>query len=94
VDVGLHHHRPQGPIDAATALEDRREEAPLAQLGHAQLDVSGLGREQSRPGPVALVAAGLGQLGLDEGLEDELQASTNHVEVAAGANGVQEIANV
>jgi hypothetical protein len=26
VDIGLHHHREQGPVDASAMLEDGREE--------------------------------------------------------------------
>ena len=48
VDVGLHHHRIEGLIDAATRFEDRREERTLAELGDAQLDIAGLGRDQAR----------------------------------------------
>ena len=38
VDVGLHDHRPQGPVDAPARLEQGREEAALAQLGDPQLE--------------------------------------------------------
>ena len=49
-DVGLHHHRVQRLVDPPARLEDRREERALAQLGDAQLDIAGLGRQQARGG--------------------------------------------
>jgi hypothetical protein len=33
LDVGLHHHRVQGLVDAAAGLEDHREDDPLRSLG-------------------------------------------------------------
>jgi hypothetical protein len=58
---------------------------PLRSLGDAKLHIAGLGRQQPGRGPVALVGAGLGplvaigadrlcELGLDQSLEDQLQA--------------------
>ena len=48
VDVGLHDDGVEGLINAPAALQDAREEAPLAQLGDLQLHVAGLGGEQAR----------------------------------------------
>ena len=52
--------RPPSPprkrlVDPAARLEDRREERPLAQLRDPQLDVTGLGGQQPRPGPLRSV---------------------------------------
>ena len=101
MDVGLHHHRPQGPVDAAAGLEEGGEEAALAELGDVELDVAGLGGEQPSSGAVAvrgalggtLVAPGadaLGGLEVDEGLEDELHGAADDVDVAAGGDRFQQ----
>ena len=50
VDVGLHHHRPQRPVDPPPRLEQRREERARPQLGDPQLQVAGLGGEQRARG--------------------------------------------
>ena len=79
--VGLHDHGVEGLVDAPAGLEDRGEEAAFPQLGDAELDVAGLGRDQARPVPVALghppfgafIASGAdlgGRFGLDQLLED------------------------
>ena len=60
VDVGLHHHRVQGLVDAPSGFEDRREERALAELGDPQLDVTGLGRQHPRPVTVAFGDPGVG----------------------------------
>jgi hypothetical protein len=52
VDVGLHDHRPEGPVDPPPRLQQRREERAGAELGDAQLDVAGLGREEPTPSAV------------------------------------------
>ena len=91
---GLHDHRPQGPVDAPTGLQQRREEAAVAQLGNGQLYVAGPGRPQPGAAAVAmggavvgaLVAAGadlLGRLQVDEGLQHELHGLPQEVEVAS-----------
>lgn len=59
VHPGLHHHRIQGLVDPAAAFEDDGEERALPQLRDPQFDITGLGRDQPRPGPVALGRAGL-----------------------------------
>ncbi len=80
-DIGLHHHGVEGLVDPAPGLEDRGEEAALAQFGDGELDVAGLGRDKADPVPVALghpIFAALigpgadhaGRFGLDELLED------------------------
>ena len=105
VHVGLHDHGEQGPVDAPAPLQDRGEEAALAQLGDLQVDVAGLGGEQALPGAVApgaallgaLVAGGtdaLGRLGLDQRLEHQLHALADHIDVSAGANRVQQVGKV
>jgi hypothetical protein len=97
VHVG-HHHGEEGPVDAAPALEDLREERALAELGNLQLDVPGLGG-QPRAVPVAVVLALLsppvwtgsdhrGRLRLDEDLQDDLDAA-DEVDVAAGTERVE-----
>ena len=69
---------------------------PRAQLRDLELDVAGLGREQARPMAVAVVRALVGslvgcgadhagRLGLDERLEDELDARADQIDVAACA---------
>ena len=55
VDVGLHHHREQGPVDAPAPFQDRREEAALAQLRDLQLNVAGLGGQQPSRLPLRCV---------------------------------------
>ena len=40
-DVGLHHHRPQGPVDPPAGFQQRWEEAPRPEAWDAQLDVTG-----------------------------------------------------
>jgi hypothetical protein len=42
VDVGLHHHRQQRPVDPAAGLQQGGEEGPLAQLGDLELDIARL----------------------------------------------------
>ena len=58
--VGLHDHRVQGLVDAPPRFQDAREEAAFAELGDAELDVAGLGRDGLRPVPVALGSPRLG----------------------------------
>jgi hypothetical protein len=100
--ISLHHHRQQGPVDAAARLQQRREERPLAQLGDPQLHVAGLGRQQPGPGAVAVGrAAGrsliavsadlLGGLSLDQGLPHQRERLADDVQVAAGAQCIQQL---
>ena len=102
VDVGLHHHRVQRLVDAAPWLEDRREERSFAQLGDLQLDVAGLGRQQTWPGPIALsdsgvgafVAVGadpLGRFDLDQLLHHQTHRVTDEVDTLAGTERVQQL---
>ena len=49
VQVGLHHHGKQALIDPATALQQRREERPGAQLGDPQLQIPGDRGQGPRP---------------------------------------------
>ena len=105
VHVGLHNHGEQGPVDPAPTFQDAREEAALAELGDLQIDVAGLGREQSVPGAVALGRAGTrplesigsdlgGRLGVDQGLEHHLDAPAHDVDVSAGADSVEQFVQV
>jgi hypothetical protein len=83
VQVGLHHHREQRLVDPAAALQQAGEKRPGPQLGDAQLQLPGRGRQQARAVAVALGrplrrplvwgSADHGrELGLDEGLVDGL----------------------
>jgi hypothetical protein len=100
--VGLHHDRPQGPVDAPAWLQQRGEERARSQLGDPQLEVAGFGREQplavavamGRPLGAALVGSRsdlLGGLHLDQGLQHQLQPRADKVEVAAGAKRIQQL---
>ena len=102
VDVGLHDDRPEGPVDPPPRLEEGREERAGPELGDAQLDVAGLGRQEPAPTPVAvgrplvgpLVPAGadgLVGLELDQLLEDERHRLAHDVGAAAGADGVEQL---
>lgn len=62
LDVGLHHDRVEGLVDAAPRLEDDGEERALAELGYPPADVAGLGGDQPWTGAVALGHARLGAL--------------------------------
>ena len=77
---------PQGLIDPAARLQQRREERPDPHLRDPQLDVTRRCRQQPGPGPVALVRAGLdplvrrgadrrGELGVDQLLHPVLAAA-------------------
>jgi hypothetical protein len=100
VDVGLHHHRVHRLVDPPARLQDAREEAALAQLGDAQLDVTGLDRQQPRPGTVAfghpaigaLIPSGtdlLGRFGLDQLFQHQLHRVTDHIGGYAGTERLQ-----
>jgi hypothetical protein len=101
---GLHHHRQQGPVDAAARLQQGGEEGALPQLGDLEFHVAGLGRQQPRAGPIAmgraargpLVTVGadhLGRFGVDQCLQDHGQPLADDVEITAGAQRVQQISN-
>ena len=105
VDVGLHHHREQGPVDAPAPLEDGGEERSLPQLGDLELHIPGLRGQQAVPAAVALGrssfgalealgADDIGRLGLDQRLQDELDAFADHVDVPAGADRVEQAGHV
>jgi hypothetical protein len=76
--------------DAPASLEHARIERALAQFGDLELHVVGLGREQTRPGPVALCGARqrafvplgldhLGRLDVDERLVKKADHLANQV---------------
>jgi len=46
VDIGLHDHRPQRPVDTPAGLEQGREESALAELRDMQLHIAGLGGQE------------------------------------------------
>jgi hypothetical protein len=102
VQIGLHHHREQGLVDPATAFQQRGEERPGPQLGDAQFQIPGGGRQQpravavalGRPFRCALVGGGAdhrGELGLDEGLVDGLGGLTDAVIDLRGRECVQDL---
>src|SRR3954452_20454284 len=101
-DVGLHHHRIQGLVDAAAGFEDDREERPLPQLRDPQLDVTGLGGQQpvtcavtlGHPGTGAFVLRGadqLGRLGFDQLLHDHPNRLADQIDAPPGAECVKEL---
>ena len=100
--IGLHHHRQQGPVDAAAGFQQRREEGALPQLGDAQFHIAGLGRQQPGAGPVAvggallgaLIGPGadvLGRLGVDQRLQHQSKTLADEVEVTAGAQCIKQL---
>jgi hypothetical protein len=102
LDIDLHHHRQQRPIDPPARLQQRGEERPLPQLGDRQLDVAGLGRQQPLAAAVAvrrasvgaLVAAGADDLlglGVNQGLQHHLHRHADHIDLTAGANPVEQL---
>jgi transposase InsO family protein len=60
LDIGLHDHRVERLIDAASRLEQRREETAVRQFRDLQLDIASLRREDPRPVTVPLVHAAVG----------------------------------
>jgi hypothetical protein len=87
-------------------MPGHRTEAPFdtshSELGDLELDVAGLGGQQpgaaavavGGPGGGAFVAAGadlLGGFGLNQRLEHQREGFTNHVQVAAGAQCIQQL---
>lgn len=102
VDVGLHDHRPQGPVDPPARFEQGRQERARPELGDAQLDVAGLGAEQPAAAAVAvgdplvgpLIAPGadrLAGLELDQLLEDQAHRVAQDVSVAPGTNCLEQL---
>ena len=75
VQVGLHHDGVEGLIDAAAPLEQRREERPQPQLRDVQVQIPGRGRQDPRPGPVALRRAA--DAAFERGCTDEAVASAS-----------------
>lgn len=57
VNVGLHDHRVQRPIDAATPFQQRGKERPGPQFGDLDLDIAGSGRHRLGPVPIAVGGA-------------------------------------
>jgi hypothetical protein len=105
VHVGLHHHREQRPVDPTPPLENRGEEAPVTQLRDCQLHIAGLRRQQLRSGAVALVRAALralmgtgtdrpGRFRVDERLEHHLHTRTDQIDIATGADRVEQLGQV
>ena len=77
----------------------------MAQLRDRQLDIAGLGRQQSRTGPVALGRATLralvtgradhlGRLRVDQSLKDHLHTRADQINIATGAHRVEELGQV
>jgi hypothetical protein len=104
-NVGLHHDGVERLVDTAAGLQDRREEAALAQLGDLQVDIACLRGQQPIPAAVALVRARrrplepagadvLGRLRVDQRLQHELDALADHVQVPAGADRVEQAGHV
>jgi len=90
VQVSLHHHCKQALIDPATPLQQRRKERPTAQLGDAQLQITGDGGQRARPRPIALIGPRIGalmragadhrgQFGIDERLIDRFGGLLNPI---------------
>ena len=102
VDVGLHHHRVQRLVDPSARLQDRREEAALAQLRDPQLDITSLGGQQPPPAAVAFghsavgafVAGGadlLGRFDLDQLLHHQPHRIANEINSFAGTERVEQL---
>ena len=94
MDVGLDHDGVEGLVDPTTALQDRREEAALAELRDLEIDVAGLGRQLPRPAAVAprsprdraLVRLGADVLSgflVDQGLVEERHHLAHEIEIGA-----------
>jgi len=105
VDVGLHHHREQGPIDPPATLENGREEAAVAQLRDREFDIAGLRGQQPRAGPVPLVRAArgplvrrsadhFGRLRVDQCLQHHLHAEADQIDIPTSAKRVEELGQV
>jgi len=105
VDIGLHDHGEQSPVDAAAPLQKAGEERALPQLGDGQLHVAGWRRQQPRAVAVALSGAALAAfvalgadpgtgLGLDELLQYPLQAGADGVGHLAGLESGEQFGQV
>jgi hypothetical protein len=107
VPIGLHHHCQQGSVNAAGWRQQRREERALPQLGDAQLQLAGLGRQQPGAGAIAVGGAGLGALiaagtdglvglGVDQRLQHQPSASrtTSRSPPARGASSSSDRADL
>src|SRR5918994_863279 len=105
VDVGLHHHREQGPVDPPAPLQQRREARPSAQLRDLQLDITSRCRQQPRTVTIALGRAAVGPLvrvgadhqggfGLDQLLENPLQRRADGVGHLAGLQRGEQVGQV
>jgi hypothetical protein len=55
MDIGLHDHPEQGPVDAPARLQQRGEERAFPELGKVQLDLASLGGQQPRAEPLRWV---------------------------------------
>lgn len=83
-------------VDAAAGLQQRREEAPVGQLGDLQLDVAGLSRQRPSPMTVSFIRSGLGafvagsadvvgRFELDQLLHHQADGVADQVDSVAGA---------
>jgi len=105
MDIRLHHHREQRPVDPTAAFQDRWKETPAAQLRDLQLDIASLGGQQSitvavppvRPATGTLVVLGadhLRRFRIDQRLQHELDTLADHVDIATGADRVEQTIHV
>ena len=105
MDVRLHHHREQGPVDATSPLEHRREKRPAPQLRDRELHITRLRRQQPGSMPVAQIrtrrrplirarADHLGRFDFDQRLEHQLHALTDDVEITPRAERVKQFRQV
>ena len=97
-DVGLHHHGPEGSVDAAAGFEQRGEEAPRPEAWDAQLDIASWCGQQAFTAAVAVSAPLSGALvtigtkgGSGSGLDQGLQALAHQFgdQLAGGAAAKQ-----
>ena len=100
--VGLHDHRVEGLVDATAGFEDGGEEAALPELGDGELDVTGLGRDQADPVPVALGHPPFGafialrpdlggRFGLDQLLEDVAHGVADQIHAVGRFERLQQL---
>ena len=104
MDVGLHDHREQGPVDAPAPLEDRWEELPWRSLGIVSSTspafvVTSFGRVPLRwfvrLSPFMRTGADhLGCFRVDERLEDHLHARADQIDIATRTEHVEELGQV
>jgi len=69
---------PQRPVDPPAGFQQAREERTDPQLRDPQLDITRRGRQQTGPGPVALVGPCLGPL-VGLGTDRRAERSVNQV---------------